>query len=289
MVKIKSINLINQINWSIKTENFKERGYMLSKFKMTTAIGLISAQIACASPQAGYYRVWQGFKKQNLNENDFQQKIPAFMNATIQVYTGVLNNYLVALPPKNKPSFVPDEFALVALRSEQDYRQIRSTPSGQIYSDQHWDVFNKENSRSAPYEFFGLNSPAVLEHNRAYDMIGEAIDWKQGHSTFFIGLRKNNLTSAEYLRWLSQHVSEVARVLRPYGLRGYIVIANENYEVAFMNWSSAEARTAAFTTAEGQKIRADISIYMDRLQSSQMQKFDGSTAQENTFYNTGMD
>lgn len=244
---------------------------------------------AASSSTAGYYRIWQGFKKETLSESQFQQQVPDFMNATISVYTGVLNNYLVALPPKNKPDFIPDEFALVALRSEDDYRDIRSTSAGQAYSDKHWDVFKRENSKSAAYEIFNRLSPEKLEHNKAYDMIGDTIDWRKGHSTFYIGLRKNNPTPSDYLRWLAGHVARVAAVLRPHGLLGYIVIANENYEVAYMNWISAEARERAFTTAEGDQIRRDAALHMERLQFSEMQSYNGKNVTKNSFYNTGME
>lgn len=253
---------------------------MMKKFMITTI--LFAAATSCASSSAGYYRVWQGFKRTDMDVATFNQKLPAFMTATRDIYKGVLNNYLVALPPEQKPSFVPDEFALVAIRSEQDYKEIRATSAGQAYSEAHWTVFNKENSKSAPYSSV---IPKVLEHNQAYDLIGQAIDWREGHTTFFIGLKKEAYSSEQFLTWLASHTQEVAS-LKSQGLNGYIVIANDKYEVAFMNWSSKAARDLAFSTDVGQKVRAESAQYMDRLMFKEATPFDLQTVNFDHFYNT---
>lgn len=258
----------------------------MEKLMKTIIMGLIMtiATAACAT-DAGYYRVWQGFKKTELTQSQFMNTLPAFMNETRNVYTGVLNNYLVAIPLTNKPAFVPDEFALVALRSEDDYKQIRATPIGQQYSESHWTVFNRENSKSAPYSNI---IPEILEHNKAYDVVGAPVDWSRGHTTFYIGVKKSNISSADYLKWLNRHVNLVANSFKGKVLKGYIIIANDNYEVAFMNWESQSAMAEAFQTEEGKAIRDDAATYMDMLQFSEMKAFNGNSVETGVFYNTGM-
>jgi hypothetical protein len=99
---------------------------------------------------ANYYRVWQGFKRSDVTYNDYMKILPSFMEATVDIYKNrALNQYLVAIPPKNKPDFVPDEFALVALHNEDIYRQIRKTKEGKAYGAAHWDVFQKGSSSSS--------------------------------------------------------------------------------------------------------------------------------------------
>src|SRR5688572_13444607 len=98
----------------------------------------------CVSAQsvdiANYYRVWQGFQKSEMTNAEFLNVLSSFMKATVDLYKSkALNNYIVIIPPAVKPSFVPDELALVALSSKEDYDLIRSTPEGQAYSARHWD------------------------------------------------------------------------------------------------------------------------------------------------------
>ena len=109
---------------------------------------MVSLHVFADTP-AAYYRVWQGFKKTDLTTDQFKSNLNQLMEDTVSLYHGkVLNQYLVAIPPKNKPSYIPNEFALVALHNEKDYREIRKTPEGIAYSDLHWEVFDKKTSGS---------------------------------------------------------------------------------------------------------------------------------------------
>jgi hypothetical protein len=121
----------------------------LSKMGLMT---VLASTLAHAEVPAGYFRVWEGFQRADLSKGEFQAAIPSFMQDTVELYGGerALSNYIVVLPPKKKPSFIPDELALVALTSEADYRRIRETAKGKAYGARHWDVFDRDTSRSAP-------------------------------------------------------------------------------------------------------------------------------------------
>ena len=116
---------------------------------------LLLVLLSCTHMQAQeaqYFRVWQGFQKTTLSKSDFLLTLPTFMKATVDLYhqqNHALINYIVVIPPKNKPAFIPDELALVALTSKNDYQYIRQTVEGQKYSESHWTLFNKENSKSS--------------------------------------------------------------------------------------------------------------------------------------------
>jgi hypothetical protein len=228
---------------------------------------------ACAST-AGYYRVWQGFKKIELSQEEFKRELPQFMHDTVELYRDrALNQYLVAIPPKNKPDFVPDEFALVALTSEEAYKEIRQTPEGQKYSDRHWDIFNKENSSSAKYHIFHSEGITQLENNHAYDMFGTPLDWTKGHSMFYLGLRKDKVSKKEFLKRLKKHVELAHGNFKLLGLRGYIVIANEDYEVAYMNWESEAHMNEAMSSLIAKSVLEDGAEFMDNFQYQNAQSF----------------
>ena len=237
-----------------------------------------------AAETAGYYRVWQGFKKSEFSSPVFQERLPAFMNATVAVYGSLLNNYLVVVPPSEKPAFIPDEFALVALRSEADYQRVRATPEGKAYGESHWELFARENSKSAPYVNYFPAEPNSLESNKAYDLVGAPVDWQAGHTTFFLGLRKGFLSRTAFLARLSQHVKLAANSFRSMGLKGFVLIAHEDYEAAYMNWESKEAMLAAFGTAAGANVQKDAAEIMDTLQWSEAEAFDSRSVVPGHFY-----
>jgi len=250
--------------------------------KMLAAL-LLLVTINAQAVEARYFRAWQGFKKADLAQRAFMEALPSFMQETVDLYhgAGILSNYLVIIPPANKPSFVPDEFALVALDSREAYQGVRATPAGQTYSARHWDVFNRENSASAdPMVDFSTALPETLVNNNSYDVIGTPIDWSQGFTTVFIGVRKNNVDRAAFLKGLSSHLALVKNTFVPRGLNGYIVIANQDYEVAFMNWDSKQAMQNATSAT----INADGARLMNTLMFQPAAKF---KAHEAVKYNKG--
>lgn len=233
---------------------------------------LVATGNACATTSqlnsAGYYRVWQGFKKQGMSDTQLMSELPSFMKDTVDLYgsANALNQYLVVIPPKIKPDFIPDELALVALTSEKQYQDIRSTPEGRKYSDRHWDVFEKGKSQSAKkFVDYFAEKPEQLDPTVAYNLLSANIDWSSGYSLAFIGTRKNDLSGEQYLTRLKKHIELAANNMGPLGLKGYIVTATENYEVAYLNWGSKTAHDNALKTAAGTAVFRDAGEFMDTL------------------------
>lgn len=253
---------------------------------MLMLITIMSMNTACAQT-AKYYRVWQGFKNPALSSKEFINQLPTFMEETVELYRDrALNNYFVGLPPKNRPNFIPDEFALVALKSEKDYSEIRKTPAGKKYSARHWDLFNRENSKSAPLHNFKKEKIAKLEHNHAYDMFGEPLDWTTGTTTFYIGTRKKDLSAEEFLTRLHQHIQLTKKTFSNFGLRGYILIANKNYEVAYMNWNTRQQMLDAFKSLEGKAVIEDAGKSLNLLQYQESTDFHPIEVQDQAFIKT---
>ena len=231
---------------------------------------LLSFLLSCSHMQAqeaNYFRVWQGFQKPTLSKADFLQTLPSFMKATVDLYhyqNNSLVNYIVVIPPKNKPSFIPDELALVALSSKNDYQFIRQTSEGQKYSESHWSLFNKENSKSSEPIISTLPSNTFV-HNQSYDMIGNPINWSRGYTMVYIGLRKSTITQSDFLENLTEHATLFKQIMQPKGVLGYILIANNDYEIAYVNWSSKAAHDNAFKNTEGAKIAENGSQILDNL------------------------
>ncbi len=230
---------------------------------LTLALALLTTASSQAET-ANFFRVFQGFRNTEMSKETFAQELPKFMQRTVDLYEPVnlLSNYIVVIPPADKPSFIPDEFALVALTNEEGYRTVRATPEGMAYSEDHWTYFNKVTSKSAPYE---LDTEQALVHNQAYDLSPAPLDWSKGHTVFFLGTRKAGQSPEQFLAKLRSHITLAKNNLTPLGLKGYIVIANDNYEAAYINFESKEAMDAAFAQAAGEEVGADAALFMDIL------------------------
>lgn len=261
----------------------------------TLIIGLVAAGTITLSSsvskanKAEYFRVWQGFKKPTLTNDQFLKELPSFMKDTVELYNERgLNNYLVVIPPANRPDYIPDELALVALTSEAEYSAIRNTEEGKAYSARHWDIFNKDNSVSSKtFIDYQADPPEKLVSGATYDMIGESIDWSQGYSLVYIGTRQKQLSTEQFLGRLNKHIVLSQETLKPLGLNAYIVLANENYEVAYMNWKSKEAHDAAFARDDVKAVFSDASTMLDLLMYQEFSPFvAGSAVSEGASYST---
>lgn len=264
--------------------SFKTISKIISLLIVTS---LFASQETQAST-AQYFRAWQGFQRSDLSSTQFLKQLPAFMKKTVAIYDGRgLNNYIVTLPPAQKPSFIPDELALVALESEADYQQVRSTPEGKAYGESHWQIFDRERSASAPMVDYWKVRPTQLVSNSSYDMTGDPIDWNDGVTMVFVGTKKNGISSRDFLQRLNHHVQAASRALSNKGLRGYIFIANDNYEVAYMNWSSKTAHDKAGQTSVAKKVFAEAGALMDTLMYIEAQPFvAGSSVAPGQAYST---
>lgn len=255
------------------------------KYGLTFTIFLLFAQQLYAAEIGNYIRIFRGFKLPTLSQSDLLTKLPTFMNRTTELYGVVLNNYQVALPPTEHPEFIPDEIALLTYSSEEDYMRIRNTDEGRAYGAAHWEIFNRETSRSIVPESME-RIPESLETRKAYDFSGKKIDWSQGHNTFFIGLRKNKFSAERFLERLRFHVTLAQAAFSGLGLRGYIVITDDNYEMAFMNWDSEKNMLRAFDTLNGARVAQDAQEIFDSLQWNGNSKFNGTSIEADHYYST---
>jgi hypothetical protein len=250
----------------MKTMNWKTKLWTLGLLILT--LGCASLPQRSAASTAGYYRLWQGFQKTGVSNDGLLEALPSFMKETVELYgnASALNQYFVLMPPKAKPASIPEELALVALTSETDYRAIRATPEGTRYSDRHWDLFEKATSKSSKRVVdFEREKPTALEAELGHSMLSPSLDWSEGASYAFIGTRKPGFTQAQFLARLKAHVELATSRMRPRGLRGYLVIATPEYEIAYLNWTSAEDHDRAFATDDGKAVFGDGAEFMDTL------------------------
>jgi putative intracellular protease/amidase len=257
------------------------------KILLLIMVGVMGANSKAS--EANYFRVWQGFKKASLTSDQFLAELPTFMQDTVNLYEGRgLNNYLVVIPPDNSPSYIPEELALVALTSEAAYQKIRATEEGKKYGQRHWDVFNKDNSASSKHFIdYQTAQPEKLNSDWTYDMIGEPVDWSTGYSAVYIGTRQSHLSKEQFLKRLDGHINLAKETLNPLGMRAYIVLANDNYEVAYINWESRQAHDEAFAREDAQAVFADAATMLDPLMYQQLRPFAaGSTIQKGSAYST---
>lgn len=234
---------------------------------------------AQADETTNYYRFWRGFKKADITSDQLKKQLAGhFMTATVKINAGKgLVSYTVAVPPADKPAFVPDEFALVAYESEERYRSQAATPEGKKYGLMHWDIFDRNTSKSVVPIKFSETNPTKISANVAYDMVGRNTNWQQGYVTFSIGLRKKGVSPADFLRWMTSHIKQSAELFSKYGLQGYLVLATDDYTVAYVKWPSKADAERAFASEEvREKVVNNAGEFMDSLQSQEARAFDGT-------------
>ncbi|MGE0634182.1 MAG: hypothetical protein AB7O96_17335 [Pseudobdellovibrionaceae bacterium] len=236
--------------------------------------------------EANYYRFWQGFKKNNLTEGQFVDAIPDFMKKGVDLYSGNgISDYLVLMPPSEKPSFVPDEFALLAFDSKESYDKVRATPEGKQYGEDHWQIFERSTSKSAEMRTFS-EGITMLAPNVAYNVLGKPVDIQKSAVFTFVGLKKTGLSSEQFLKNMASHLQLVKKEMGPLGMVGYLALATENYEVAYMMWESEEKAAAAFASPAGEKVQKDASNSLDMLFYKEAALHDGSPVSNGEAYKT---
>lgn len=221
-----------------------------------------------------YYRVFRGVARADISREEFLMKLnTSFIPALPPLYGGKGGlAYIPALPPETKPTAVADEFALVAFESEEAYRAARATPEGQRYGDLHWTVFDRERTRTGGA--VSLGSELVAE--TPYDVLGKPVDWQTGYSSFYIGLRKKGVTPKEFLKGMGEHVRVVAQSLAPLGLDGYVMVAGDDYEAAYLHWPSQKAAEAAFASEAARPVIETGTAILDNLLFVPVEPFTGT-------------
>ncbi|MBM3275154.1 MAG: hypothetical protein FJZ00_08365 [Candidatus Sericytochromatia bacterium] len=194
-------------------------------------------------------RFFRGFRKADLSPGqyiaDLQNRFIPAAPAT-HAKNGLVA-YLPAVPPAAKPAFIPDELALIMYENDAVYQAARSTPEGKAYSDLHWDVFDKERSKSGSAAPF----TGTIQADQPYDVLGRPTDWQSGTATLFVGARNADVTPDAFLAAISARVARTKAHGEKADLAGYLVVAAADYVAEYKNWTSARAAARARTQPGG--------------------------------------
>lgn len=253
----------------------------------TVLMAMINPGPIRADESTGYYRFWRGFKIAGMTSARFRAQLASrFMPATVKINAGKgLVSYTVAVPPSEKPSVIPDEFALVAYESEEKYRKQASSPEGQRYGRMHWDIFDSKTSKSiVPVRFHELN-PDIISADVAYDLVDRSTNWQQGYVTFIIGLRREDVAPADFLKRVTSHLKKSAELFSRYELQGYLVLTTDDYHVAYIKWPSKVEADKALSSCEiNEQVVKRSRLFMSILQNQAARSFDG-TVRDGDFIN----
>lgn len=229
-------------------------------------VGVLFSSYAAAADLVPYYRFYRGYKKADVSDQDFVRIMnERFVPAAAATHQ---KNGLVAYMPAMLPNVsvrlqdaLPDEVAIVAYESKEVYDLAKATPEGQVYAEMHNELFTPTSKSLVPLPMTSDTTELVAD--TAYDMINLPIDWQRGVTTFYFGVRKSHVSTEDFKAALYDHVHLVTEKMQRRGLNGYLVLVADDYEIAFMHWSSQEAMDAAFATADGALVGADAAKIMD--------------------------
>lgn len=191
-------------------------------------------------------RVWTGYRLPELKQETFFQKLGSiFCPGTVQIQAPVgLTAYLPSVLPATKADGLPDEIALVFYREGQTeadntYHLAKKTVGGRAYSDLHQLVFDLARSRSGfPARFTGTVAP-----EGRYYLFDHRLDWQHGIANVFVGARKREQTTDQFLEMLSRWLRAVQEraVQERGGPDGAIAVTSADYVVFWEHWPNAEA------------------------------------------------
>jgi hypothetical protein len=227
-------------------------------FNVTFLLFLLSTSSIAASTTG--YHFWYGYKKTDFSIHDYLKEFNYFMNNTLNLnQLQQQKKILVAIPPKNAPSFIPHHFVMVNSDNRFFYNLFNRGNGYNDYSveysiKRHWNDFNLNEFKPLAFKNYFQDNIANLKNNHVYDFFSTKLDWSQGHTMFFIGLKNSNLDHLTYLKKIKKHLELVVKSLKKHGLQGFIVITNKNYTVAYLNWKSRMSMGLAYNTPDGMAV-----------------------------------
>lgn len=86
-------------------------------------------------------------------------------------------------------------------------------------------------------------------------LIKEGVDFTQGQSYFFIGSRSKNKSKRDFLPTLTEYIKGGLEQYSKFGLKGWVVYADDEYFFSFMNWSERTAADLATMDERGQTLQ----------------------------------
>ncbi|MFC1743263.1 type 1 glutamine amidotransferase domain-containing protein [Candidatus Riflebacteria bacterium] len=205
-------------------------------------------QLLGVAPGKRVYRLFLGKKYAGSKHSWFLQK---------NIVNGP-ENIIMGLTPEKALSELPHAFALVSFSSKNVYDRykksgLRKKGTWSFPGDIYWTL----DLALAPF------TPKIpIAEYVAYDLIGKPADWSKGYRTFFIGRRKKDYPAENFMSHLHRHVSMGRREMSPFGLKGYVIYASRDFEMAIMVWQSKEHANRGFSSEQGKRIIADANSFM---------------------------
>lgn len=242
---------------------------------------LVLAAVCAPAParaEAPFYRVFRGFKLPGIPAEAFPSELATkFIPQTpAAMVPHSLVGYVPALPPLEKPAFVPDEVAIVVYGSGAAYDAGRDDPVRKAYGALHWDYFEDPSKGGRTQSQTARPLARVLEPEVPVDVLGTWPDWQTGYTQVFVGLRHPDVPKEEFLGLLTDHVVEVREAFGPRGLDGYIAVGNHETEIAWLHWTSRSKASEAFKSEVGYKVAEGAERILVPLMFADGEPFSGS-------------
>lgn len=219
------------------------------------SINCVNAKSILASAQ--HIRLWRGYKLSNLSFKTFHNKLSSnFLPETARVPGKFgLKTYIVAIPPENNNSNIPDEIAFLVYSSKNDYKRMYSTEEGRNYGASHWNVFNRKISNTkVPLAFNLAIAKANKTSDLAFDVLDKSVNWNLGYTVVYLGLRKKDIQSKEFVPRVHWYFNTSCSLLSSHGLQGYIALLANDYVIEIMNWKDSSSMKKVFVSTSGKAI-----------------------------------
>jgi len=182
--------------------------YLISTADDTKSLVVSRNRRAPRPVPADSVRVFRGRKNAGVPRDIFVQRLAQlFMPFTVQMQAQYgLTAYLPAVLPESKESSIPDEVALVFYRTQGCYHEAKRRVGGRAYSELHELVFDMPASRS---EFPKLLAADEITPDQPYHLFERSIDWQTGYCRLFVGTRKADLASNNFLAGVAKAARRV--------------------------------------------------------------------------------
>lgn len=223
-------------------------------------------------PPTPMIRFWRGFKQDGLTRNEIEKNInETFISKITEVGGGRgLLAYRPSFYTDNKPTFIPDEIALIAYADAETYTAIRSTKEGSLYGPLHFEKGYFVQTHSDGYKSGSLvgelyqGKVEIVPEGRAYILGNTDTNWQAGVSLRRTLFPKQNLSSAQ----VQSYLNEIESNMTPLELKGAIILVDPQYLIVMLNarnQKAAQALDVALNSLETESyIKQDHTIFRNQ-------------------------
>lgn len=204
----------------------------------------VAPMAPAAEPFPLYHRFWLGWIKPGIPVADFDRAIDrSFVSATVLTgerrglssYQPVLTRQAHQQITRNGRTFtMPAEVAMITYRSPDLYNSIRQTPVGRVYGPLHGEFFDLGSGPNRSTSVVPERFQGTVQTGHAYDLSREGVDWQKGVSQFTIRLRREGVSTEEYLEIIRRGMRDLAT--HHFEPRGLVVLLGEDYVVEYVNF-----------------------------------------------------